>query len=138
MNQLKEKYDILKVIRDFIYFYPIQIIEEVIHKRLDGEDVKYMFSVAAEMHSKKKFELSKLKGELFMSHHDAEKMMLSRAETMIKDLINKAVKQTADFNWQTDNVKKLDIEKPINTLDQPQAPVIKLPDGRVAKVNIKS
>jgi len=118
--------------------YPIQIIEEVIHKRLDGEDVTYMFAVAEEMHSKKKFELSKLKGELFMSHHDAEKMMLSRAETMIKDLINKAVEQAAAFNWQPDNVKKLDIEKPINTLDQPQAPVIKLPDGRVAKVNIKS
>ena len=118
--------------------YPIQIIEEVIHKRLDGEDITYMFAVAEELHSKKKFELSKLKGELFISHHDAEKTMLSRAETMIKEFISKAVEQASAFNWQPDNVKKLDTEKPTSTPEQPQAPVIKLPDGRMAKVNIKS
>jgi len=128
--------------------YPIQIIEEVIHKRLDGEDVTYMFAVAEEMHNKKKFELARLKGELFMSHSDAEKIMLSRAEIMIKSLVSKAVEQAGVFNGQPDKLKKpdiekpdiekSDIEKPISTLEQHQAPVIKLPDGRMARVNIKS
>lgn len=126
--------------------YPVQIVEEVIHKRLDGEDTTYIYKMPGDNNTLK---LSDIDGEIFITHADAKNTMLKRAENVINTLVDKAVNAGSVFKGSNIvSVAGVVSEKTAinNSLKQPRRELkektdrslVQMPDGTLAKVNFKA
>jgi hypothetical protein len=126
--------------------YPVQIVEEVIHKRLDGEDTTYIYKMPDDNNTLK---LSDIDGEIFITHADAKNTMLKRAENVINTLVDKAVNAGSVFKG-SNIVSAAEVinEKTAinNSLKQSRRELkestdrslVQMPDGTLAKVNFKA
>ena len=149
MTNEKEKYSVGQVLYIVsgtkVSVYPIQIVEEVIHKRLDGEDTTYIYKMPGNSNTLK---LSDIDGEIFVTHADAKNTMLKRAENVISTLVEKAINAGSVFRGhnivsaaKVINDKKEDRNNlaPNRELSEnTDRSLVRLPDGTLAKVNVKA
>jgi hypothetical protein len=148
MTDKNEKYSVGQVLyivsSQKVSVYPIQVVEEVIHKRLDGEDTTYIYKMPGDSNT---FKLSDIDGEIFVTHNDARNTMLKRAENVIGTLIEKAVNAGSVFKGhnivsaakvinEKNEVKKTNTHEELK--ESADRSLVRLPDGTLAKVNVKA
>jgi len=148
MTDKNEKYSVGQVLyivsSQKVSVYPIQVVEEVIHKRLDGEDTTYIYKMPGDSNT---FKLSDIDGEIFVTHNDARNTMLKRAENVISTLIEKAVNAGSVFKGhnivsaakvinEKNEVKKTNTHEELK--ESADRSLVRLPDGTLAKVNVKA
>lgn len=140
---------------------PVKITEHIISKTVDGEKSKYI--VTPYFNKSKQYNLEQLSGKILFNTKDVYNYMLNNASSAIKGIIEESVEnakllgysndldlldtdsaqesETSDVTSEaTENVEtKETIEEPaLDNLEDGSLPeTITLPDGTVAKVNIK-
>lgn len=122
---------------------PVQVIEEIIKKSLNGTSTSYMIRMNSGEDAKE-YDIAHIKGEVFESAQVAKKMLTKRAAESIEKLVDDAVnKATA---WYESGFEAIDDEMPLHeqstTKQEPSRNVnnnstrVKLPDGTVANINM--
>ena len=134
---------------------PVKVTEHIISKTAEGEKSKYI--VTQYFKKNKKYNLDQLSGTVMFNTQDVYNYMLNNASSAIKGIIEESVenakllgynndielldKSSADSEPESES-KKQPEEKELPELNTDANPesvseTITLPDGTVAKVNIK-
>lgn len=75
--------------------YPMQVVEEITKKTLNGETTSYM--VRAGNDPKAQILISDIEGEIFESADKAKEVLIERATTNIARLVNNAVQKAQEW-----------------------------------------
>jgi len=116
--------------------FPMQVVETVTKKTLQGEEIKYCLQAGSDKSTK--IMLDQIDGEIFTSSEDARSTLTSRASLQISRLVDSAVKKAKD--WYTKEIKQelneLEVNEPeISFIEQDSVQdVVVLPDGNVARI----
>ena len=124
--------------------YPMQIIEVITKKTLQGEDVKYLLRAGSDKSST--VMLDQIDGELFDSADVARSVLIKRATTQVNRLIDMAVKKSQEWYGSLEDTPQTIQDLPdlsediqhttsINSKSKETAEVM-LPDGTVAKIKM--
>lgn len=125
--------------------YPMQVVEVITKKTLDGEDVSYILQAGSEKTSK--IELSTVDGEIFETAERARKTLIERATSQINKLIDLASKKSIEWygdlpskeNLQSiQGLPELTVNNAVNTVKNHSEDVktVTMPDGSVVKVKL--
>jgi hypothetical protein len=134
------------ILRKEMVVYPVQIVEEIVKKTLEGESTTYV--VQAGIDQAKKVLLNEVDGEVFESADKAKKLLIDRVSISISQKVEEA-KQRAK-KWYTNCQKaqenalqplldasqsqdESDLQVASDDIDIPT--YVELPDGTKAKVN---
>ncbi len=123
--------------------FPCQVVEELTKRTLAGNSVVYRVAIGKGSEPR---DLNELDGEVFDDPETVKKTLTTRASKMIEKMVAAATKASSE--WYSapvaPEVQGLSLEDitpdltPVDDpTDTPDQPVVELPDGRVAKVNIK-
>jgi len=117
---------------------PVQVIEQVVRRSLQGEEIQYSVNVPTK-DGDKTFELSGLDGAVYTSIEDVRDAMLTNAKSTILDMTQKAVavaQKRFKYEHSEDTPPILDASKNQEngesmkiTLDDGQIANVRLPDG---------
>lgn len=116
--------------------FPMQVVETVTKKTLQGEEIKYCLQAGSDKTTK--IMLDQIEGEIFTSADEARSTLISRATLHINRLVDAAAKK-ANI-WYSDDIKQEVAELPasepvISFLEQTEAQdIVVLPDGNVARI----
>jgi hypothetical protein len=138
--------------------YPMQCVEVITKRTLEGEVITYMIRGGASSDGgATTIAVTDIDGEIFDSSEHAKKMLIERATNSINKLVDTAVAKSKEwypsgFESSNDdplvNMRKspskskkpsqqnVDVQKPqaIQNLDEAEYDVVELPDGQFAKV----
>lgn len=116
--------------------FPMQVVETVTKKTLQGEEIKYCLQAGSDKSTK--IMLDQVDGEIFTSSEDARSTLIARASLQITRLVDSAVKKAKD--WYAEEAKQelneLEIKEPkISFIEQDSVQdEVVLPDGNVARI----
>lgn len=112
--------------------YPMMIIEEIVKRTLQGEEVNYMLQGGSDPTTT--ILLNQVDGEIFESADEAKYVLTNRATTQIEKLVDAAVARANE--WY--NTQKQEDRPIIMSLQQPEQETVKvtLPDGTVANLKM--
>jgi len=116
---------------------PVQVVEEVVHRKLGGEETKY-FVRASPQAKAKVMPLEVTKEKVFLTIDDARVYMLENATKAIEGICDEAEKFAATF--EVESPSALSAEVKVATLPRP-APEsgmqrIRMPDGEWVNVKV--
>lgn len=119
---------------------PCQVVEEMMKKTLKGSSVAYKVAIGKNGDVR---ELSEVDGEIFTDPDEVRSTLVSRATKMIERMVDSA--QKAATTWynapQAPDIDvshlSLDDENQEHEDRPDERAVVELPDGRLAKVNVK-
>lgn len=126
--------------------FPCQIVEELTKKTMNGNSVVYRVAIGKGSEPR---DLSDLDGEVFDDPEVVKKTLTARASKMIEKMVAAATKASSEWYTASNVAPEVqglsleDITPDLTPVDDPtdpdesDKPVVELPDGRVAKVNIK-
>lgn len=124
--------------------FPCQVVEELTKKTLNGNSVVYRVAIGKGSEPR---DLNEIDGEVFDDPETVKKTLTARASKMIEKMIQAATKASSEWYTPSAGVPEVqglsleDITPDLTPVDDPtnppEQPVVELPDGRVAKVNIK-
>lgn len=121
--------------------YPMQVVEVITKKTLEGEAVSYILQAGSEKSSR--IELSTVDGEIFETAERARKTLVERATSQINKLVETATRKSAEWYGDTpDNEVQTIRDLPdlsVNQFSKDQVEEVKtvtLPDGSVVKVKL--
>jgi len=112
--------------------YPIQVVEEITKKTVEGQKTHYVVS-----DSNKQVELSTISGEIFESSDKMKHVLIERATESIKTLVDKVIDRASTtftkqhFNEQYEKEHHYGVE--VNEVISP-GEFITLADGTLAKI----
>ena len=124
--------------------FPMQVVETVTKKTLEGEEVKYCLQAGSDKSTK--IMLDQLEGEVFISAEEARSTLVERATSQINALVAAAEKKarvwysteteqnkidTRTFMKQTEELKVSYLDE-----DDQEESMVVLPDGQVAKIKM--
>ncbi len=124
--------------------FPMQVVETVTKKTLEGEEVKYCLQAGSDKSTN--IMLDQLEGEVFISAEEARSTLVERATSQINALVAAAEKKarvwysteteqnkidTRSFMKQTEELKVSYLDE-----DDQEESVVVLPDGQVAKIKM--
>lgn len=124
--------------------FPMQVVETVTKKTLEGEEVKYCLQAGSDKSTK--IMLDQLEGEVFISAEEARSTLVERATSQINALVAAAEKKarvwysteteqnkidTRSFMKQTEELKVSYLDE-----DDQEESMVVLPDGQVAKIKM--
>lgn len=121
--------------------YPMQVVEVITKKTLEGEVVNYVLQAGSDKSSR--VDLSTVDGEIFETAEKARKTLIERAASQISKLIEVAVKKSAEwYGDSTDNevqtirdLPELSVNQVSKDSDE-NVKTVTMPDGSVVKVKI--
>tara|TARA_Y100000590_G_C15644650_1_gene986364 strand:- start:1100 stop:1525 length:426 start_codon:yes stop_codon:yes gene_type:complete len=116
---------------------PVKVVEQVVRRSLDGENIQYSVTVPTS-NGDKTFELDELDGEVYTSINDVEQAMLNNAKDMIKRMAGKAssiAENKFDYRSGPDDIL-VDSLDTADQLSKGKVAKITLDDGVVANVHI--
>ena len=123
---------------------PVKVIEQVVRRTADGENIQYSVTVPTSA-GDKVFELTDLDGEVYTSISDVEIAMLENARSMIKRMSEKAFKVAeSKFEYSveptSEEISLPEVSHNQNNSGFESPPVsqttIQLEDGTIAKVSL--
>jgi hypothetical protein len=119
---------------------PIQVVEQVVRRTIDGEKVSYRIVVPSKPDSP--LAMEKIKGKIFESLDLARKNMRQNAINIIDVIIEEAREAAAVAFKETNDTIPTSPEKTPEDQESLAAPkeklaeVVELPDGKKVKVNL--
>ena len=143
------------VLRKEASVYPMQVIEEITKKTLDGEVTTYMVRAGAGNDKNKTLSINDIDGEIFDSPEKAERTLIERVSSTITARVNNAINKakewypTADQSTDLDSLKVIkkspdsNKQSPVRPeiaalaaefAEEANASIVELPDGGTAKV----
>lgn len=117
--------------------YPMQVVETITKRTLNGEEVSYVLQAGAEKSSQ--ITLDKVEGEVFDSADKARKILTHRANEQINKLVDVAIAKSVEWygiESQPQTIHELPeiVPQPISV--EEDVKMVTLPDGSVVKVKI--
>lgn len=122
--------------------YPMQVIEVITKKTLQGEETKYVLQAGSDK-STTVF-LDQIDGEIFDSAEKARTTLVKRATNVVNKIIDAAVQKSK--LWYPESVNEPQtiedlpdfgtISSPNELVHDPESQTVMLPDGTVAKVKL--
>jgi nitrate reductase beta subunit len=119
-------------------------VEELTKKTLNGNSVVYRVAIGKGSEPR---DLNEIDGEVFDNPETVKSTLTARASKMIEKMVAAATKASSDWyavSPVAPEVRGLSLEDitpnltPVDdSTEESDKPVVELPDGRVAKVNIK-
>jgi len=128
--------------------FPMQVVETVTKKTLQGEEIKYCLQAGSDKSTK--IMLDQLDGEFFVSAEEARHVLVSRATSQINALIASAEEKAKSWYKLLESdersiaaktlITQFEVPK-ISYIDEqaenePEDNSVVLPDGRVAKLRL--
>lgn len=122
--------------------YPMQVIEVITKKTLNGEDVSYVLQAGSDKSNR--VSLNQVDGEVFETSEKVRKTLLQRATSQINKLVEVATKKSAEWYGasedQIQTVKNLPDLVVGEDLSIPQdsefVQEVSMPDGTIVKVKL--
>jgi hypothetical protein len=112
---------------------PLQIVEKVTKETAAG--VKTEFVVQSV--DGKKFKLSAIEGNYFEKSADAYNHLLATAQKFIENIVTQAEEMAQTFqNVEKKAQTQVQTDSESDTMYQEEPPLVKLPDGRQARVRV--
>ena len=119
--------------------FPMQVVEMVTKKTLQGEEVKYCLQAGSDKTTK--IMLDQLDGEVFTSAEEAKSTLVERATLQIYALIDAAQKKAKTWYDNSHTIQESKIPEPkIAFIDEQKVEkedsdhTVMLPDGQIARV----
>ena len=122
--------------------YPMQVIEVITKKTLQGEETKYVLQAGSDK-STTVF-LDQIDGEIFDSAEKARITLVKRATNVVNKIVDAAVQKSK--LWYPESVNEPQtiedlpdfgtISSPNEVVHDPESQTVMLPDGTVAKVKL--
>lgn len=125
--------------------YPMQVVEIITKKSLQGEDIKYLLQGGASKTST--VLLNEVDGEIFDSAEKARQVLVKRATSQINKLVDAALAKSKE--WYGSDVSLFETPKTGDVSDMMEQfainsdgdldddrPTVMLPDGTLAKVSV--
>lgn len=116
---------------------PALIVEEVVRKRLNGQEIKYFVKVSPDSNSKS-FQLDVEKEQVFIRLEDARTFMMNNAQTAINEICEEAKIAAMKFGVK-DKTPVVEDEQSVETIStyaDLDVQKIRLPNGEI--VNVRS
>lgn len=85
--------------------YPVQVVEELVKRTLEGEQVTYLVQGGLNVDSK--IPLSDIDGEIFDTPEKVKSILLERANTTITKLVNNALSKAQEWYPRQKTVSQL-------------------------------
>jgi len=121
--------------------YPVQIVETITKKTLQGEEVSYV--VQAGVDKSTKVTLDKVEGEVFESSEKARKTLTQRATMQINKLVDLAISKSNEWYGSSEQAQTIHdlpdlVAKslPAKNDDGDEATTVEMPDGSVVRVKL--
>lgn len=123
---------------------PVKVIEQVVRRSLDGENIQYSVQVPT-AEGDKTFELDELDAEVYTSISDVENAMFENARNMIKHMSEKATRvATSKFEYSPSLPKQPSTETQDGSISIPDTPPsaqvssqkVQLDDGTVVNLHL--
>jgi hypothetical protein len=120
--------------------YPMQVVEVITKKTLQGEDVRYVLQAGSS--GATTVMLDELDGEIFDNAEKARSVLVKRATTMVNKIVDAAVSKSKEW-YGTDQASAQTIDdlpdfthRSEPSQQAPDATTVMLPDGTVAKIKL--
>lgn len=119
---------------------PAQIVEEVVHRKLNTIETKYFVRLSSDLKSKS-FQLDLEKEKVFISLNDAREFMINNARKAIDEICDDAMTAMKKFETaektreRVIEQEELSVEM-ISTYVDSDIQKVRLPDGQI--VNVRS
>jgi len=116
--------------------YPMQIVEEITKKTLEGSVTDYVLQAGAQ---EEKIRLKDIQGEVFETPEQTKKVLIERVVKQIERLVDTAVKKSQEWypTQTTESHRPSPAPTPgtsnINSVD---IPTLELPDGTTVRVKL--
>lgn len=107
------------LLRDDHRIAPVQVVEEVVHRKLTGEEVKY-YVKASPAPGAKAYPLDLSKEIVFFSLENAREYMIENATRAIESICEEATKASNEFEQVPAQAKSLAL---VENIKGPSAPV---------------
>jgi len=115
--------------------YPMQVVEEITKKTLQGEETTYVLQGGSDPGSR--LLIDKVDGEIFNSAEEARSSLVARATSQINKLVSLAVAKSKEWYGKNEEFKS---EQPSESDPLPnfsvekEEVIVKLPDGTKARL----
>lgn len=120
--------------------FPMQVIEMVTKKTLQGEEVKYCLQAGSDKTTK--IMLDQLEGEIFTSADEARHTLVSRVTKQIHAMISNAEKKAVSWygDDKTELAQTLKVDEPSVSFieENNEYETVVLPDGQIARIRLPS
>lgn len=117
--------------------YPMQVVETITKRTLNGEEISYVLQAGSEKTSQ--ITLDKVEGEVFDSSDKVRRTLLNRANDQINRIVDTAVSKSVEWyglESQPQTIHELPDIVPQSTVIEEDVTMVSLPDGSVVKVKI--
>lgn len=114
--------------------FPMQVVETVTKKTLQGEEIKYCLQAGSDKSTK--IMLDQLDGEIFTSAEESKNTLVARATTQIHALVDSAEKKANEWYKLKNTPAPADTPSISYIEHEPkdEESTIVLPDGQVARI----
>ena len=122
--------------------YPMQVVEVIIKKTLQGEEVRYLFRGGSDKGTN--LFLDQVDGEVFDSADKARSTLVVRATTQINRLVDNALAKSKEWYGihPAREPQTIDDLPDLSTMQRPpvghddidEAPIVELPNGTMARL----
>lgn len=123
-------YVILK--REASSIYPMQVVEEITKKTLNGEETSYILRAGSD--PRKTFSVSEIDGEIFDSSENAKKILIDRVVKIVSDRVDTAINKAMEwypngFEKSSEDtlslIKKVTTSEAVATENQPSSAMVR-------------
>lgn len=120
--------------------YPMQIVEIIHKKTLQGDDVKYLLQGGTDKGSR--VILDEIDGEIFESAEKARTVLVSRATQQVNNIVNLAIKKSREWYGVQSEEKQVETIENLpdlnaSSVSSDAGPTeVMLPDGSIAKIRL--
>lgn len=115
--------------------YPMQIVEIVTKKTLMGEEINYILQAGPD--KTKKISIDHIDGEIFESSEKARQVLIERATQQINRLVDAAISKTSEWYGYESRLEENNFDSKDKKFEDNFNETVLLPDGTLAKVNLK-
>lgn len=121
--------------------FPMQIIETVTKKTLNGEEIKYCLQAGSDQSSQ--IMMDQIDGEIFVSADEARSELIARASNQINKLIDNAEQKSKLWYSSKDlrldeEIKELNSDRKTEETLTHESDTVILSDGTVAKIKFSN
>ena len=111
--------------------YPIQIVEEIIKRTVNGETISYIAKIGK---NEKTVSLSDIEGDFYEDVENLRSVLTQRVMNTVNNIIDSAV--TKSDEWYSNAKLHSPIIDPLQQREEQT--VVVLPDGKVANLRLKN
>ena len=116
--------------------YPMQIVEEITKKTLEGSVTDYVLQAGLK---EEKIHLKDIQGEVFETPEQTKRVLVDRVVKQIERLVDQAVKKSQEWypTQTTENHRPNPAQAPVvPTMSATDIPTLELPDGTTVRVKL--